>query len=89
MNDHDHCSEIKVVRGSPLAVIMGLVDSRKADTLPRLASILPSDMPFSGGSYQSREELNSWPVEKSGQDHERLLSFLDTMRDTLASKHGS
>jgi len=44
------------VRGSPLAVIMGLVDSRKAHTTPRLASTLPSDMPFIEGSYQSREE---------------------------------
>jgi hypothetical protein len=50
------------VRGSPLAVIMGVVDSRTANTTPRLASTLPSDMPFSGGSYQSREELKSWPV---------------------------
>jgi hypothetical protein len=45
-----------VVRGSPLAVIMGLVDSRTAHTTPRPASTLPSDMPFSGGSYQSRKE---------------------------------
>jgi hypothetical protein len=50
------------VRGSPLAVIMGLVGSRTAHTTPRLASTLPSDIPFSGGSYQSRDEFKSWPV---------------------------
>ena len=42
------------VRGSPLAVMMGLVRSPTAHTTPRLASTLPSDMPFSGGSYRSR-----------------------------------
>jgi len=44
-----------VVRGSALAVMMGLVRSPTAHTTPRLASTLPSDMPFSGGSYRSRE----------------------------------
>jgi len=51
-----------VVRGSPLAVIMGLVDSRTAYTTPRPASVWPSGVPFSGGSYQSREELERRPV---------------------------
>jgi hypothetical protein len=32
--------------GSPLAVIMGLVDSQTVHTALRLASILPSDMPL-------------------------------------------
>jgi len=48
------------VRGSPLAVIMGLdEESRTAHTTPRLASTWPSDMPFSGGSYQPLEAFNS------------------------------
>jgi hypothetical protein len=50
------------VRGLPLAVIMGLVDSRTAHTTPRLASTPPSGIPFSGGLCQSREELKDWPV---------------------------
>jgi hypothetical protein len=58
------------VRGSPLTVIMGLLDSRTAHTTPRLASILPSDMPFSGGSYQSREKpgvvSRKWTVNTEG-----------------------
>ena len=51
------------VRGSHRAVIMGLDEkSRTAHTTARLASTLPSDMPFTGGSYQSRQEFNNWPV---------------------------
>ena len=76
------------MRGSPLAVIMGLVDSRTAHTTPRLASTLPSDMPFSGGSYQSREEpevvSRSEPRTPRGFFH-----FPETKRDMLVSKHGS
>jgi hypothetical protein len=54
----------KCVRGSPLAVIMGLVESQTAHTTPRLASIQPSGVPFSGGSYQSREEstIGQWQL---------------------------
>jgi hypothetical protein len=45
------------VRGSPLAVIMGLARSRgTAHTTLKLASTPPSDMPFSGGSYRSQGE---------------------------------
>jgi len=45
------------VKGSPQAVTMGLVGRRTAYTALRLASTWPSNMPLSGGSYQSREEL--------------------------------
>jgi hypothetical protein len=67
---------------------MGLVDSRTAHTTPRLASTLPSDMPFSRGSYQSREEpevvSRSEPRTPRGFFH-----FPETLRDMLVSKHGS
>jgi hypothetical protein len=77
------------VRGSPLAVILGLdLKSTTAHTTPRLTSTLPSDMPFSGGSYQSREE----PLVVSQRELRTprgLFHFPETMRDMLASKHGS
>jgi hypothetical protein len=79
---------LRTVRGSPLAVIMGHVDSWTAYTAPRLACTLPSDMHFSGGSYQSREEPE---VVSRGEPRtpRGFFHFPETMRDMLVRKHDS
>ena len=41
------------------------------------------------GVYASHEKNQKLASGKKGQDHEIPLSSLDTMRDMLASKHGS
>jgi hypothetical protein len=78
------------VRGYPLAVTMGLVDSRTAYTAPRLASTSPSDMPFSGGFISvTRRTQKNRPVVRGARSVRDFFHLPDTMRDMLVSKHGS
>jgi hypothetical protein len=77
-----------IVRSSPLAVILGLADSRTAHTMPRLASTLPSNKPLSRGSYQSREEPEV-VSESEPRTSRGFFHFPETKRDMLVSKHGS
>jgi hypothetical protein len=76
------------VRGSPLAVIWDLF-SRTVHTTLRLASMRPSDVPCSGGLYQSQEELKRWPVARGARIMRVFFHLPETMRDMLGYKHGS
>ena len=75
------------VRGSPLAVIMGLVDSRKAHTTPDLQVLCPV-ICLVAGVHISHEKNMGWSVGVS-REHQWLFSLPETMRDMIVSKHGS
>ena len=75
------------VRGSPLIVIMVLMMVCEG-TYHAETSMQSSGVPFSEGASVTRRTRKS-ASGKRGQVRERLLSFLDTMRDMLGHKHGS